>query len=316
MPVALTCSGCGKSYQLKDEFAGRKVRCPGCQAVQVIPLVSPGEDPPDQAWGELTPGNGSIPVAFNHDRFLLRQKLMTLSSQYVVSDERERPILFIERPAHFVRNLLAAFAAVVCFMVTAALSFVIGLGIGQSLGRPPVGTALTFLFLVGSIFLTFVVGILLSPRRHIDFYADESRTDLLLKVLQDKKFWVITATYTVLDEAGERIGRMKKNYLYNIFRKKWEVFDRDGRQFLIAREDSLILSLLRRFLGPFFGVLRTNFVLLSPGPDGQEQVRGEFNRKMTLFDRYVLDVSRDRPRTIDRRLAVALGVLLDTGENR
>jgi hypothetical protein len=30
MPVTLTCTGCGKTYQLKDEFAGRKLRCPGC----------------------------------------------------------------------------------------------------------------------------------------------------------------------------------------------------------------------------------------------------------------------------------------------
>jgi hypothetical protein len=281
--------------------------------VQVVPFVSTGAG---ELGGEIAPGDGSPRSAFDHDKFLLRQKLMTISSQYVIWDEHERPILFVERPAHFWRNLLAAFSAAICFMVTAVLSFVIGLGIGQSLGRPPVGVALTALLLFGSIVVTFAVGIALSPKRHINFYADESRTDLLLKVLQDKKYWIISATYTVLDAAGERLGRMRKNYLYNIFRKKWEVFAPDGRRLVIAREDSLILSLLRRFLGPFFGLLRTNFILLTPGPDGQEQVRGEFNRKMTLFDRYVLDVSRDRPRTIDRRLAVALGVLLDTGEHR
>ena len=136
------------------------------------------------------------------------------------------------------------------------------------------------------------------------------------KKSKDKKFHVIVATYTVLTPAGELLGRMRKNYLYNVFRKKWDVFGAHGEKIAVAREDSLILSLLRRFLGPFFGILRTNFVILTPGEDGQERVRGEFNRKFTLFDRYVLDVSRDRPRTIDRRLAVALGVLLDTGEHR
>jgi hypothetical protein len=53
-----------------------------------------------------------------------------------------------------------------------------------------------------------------------------------------------------------------------------------------------------------------------PQSDKTEKTRGEFNRNFTLFDRYVLDLSRDRPRLIDRRLAIALGVLLDTGENR
>ena len=37
MAITLTCTGCGNSYQLKNEMAGRKVRCPGCQSVQVVP---------------------------------------------------------------------------------------------------------------------------------------------------------------------------------------------------------------------------------------------------------------------------------------
>jgi hypothetical protein len=315
MAITLTCTGCGKSYQLKDEMAGRKVRCPGCQSVQVVP-----EDSTEDYQLESPPGeggtDGSLNPAFNHDKFLLRQKLMTIGSKYVVWDDRQQPILFIERPLYFWRNLLAAFAAAICFLVSAVVTIVVALGIGQMLHQDVVGGILAVVFLIGSIVLTFAVGIILSPKRHIDFYADESRTDLLLKVLQDKKFHVIVATYTVLTPAGELLGRMRKNYLYNIFRKKWDVFGAGGEKLAVAREDSLILSLLRRFLGPFFGVLRTNFVILTPGENGQERVRGEFNRKFTLFDRYVLDVSRDRPRTIDRRLAVALGVLLDTGEHR
>jgi hypothetical protein len=46
------------------------------------------------------------------------------------------------------------------------------------------------------------------------------------------------------------------------------------------------------------------------------EVFGEFNRKFTLLDRYVLDLSLDPDRTFDRRFALALGVMLDTGERR
>ena len=35
---------------------------------------------------------------------------------------------------------------------------------------------------------------------------------------------------------------------------------------------------------------------------------GEFNRKLTLLDRYVLDLTADRQRVFDRRIALALGV--------
>jgi len=45
-------------------------------------------------------------------------------------------------------------------------------------------------------------------------------------------------------------------------------------------------------------------------------VIGEFKRKFTILDRYVLDMSGDPQRLMDRRVALALGVMLDTGERR
>ena len=78
-----------------------------------------------------------------------------------------------------------------------------------------------------------------------------------------------------------------------------------------------MLALLRRVLGPlfgsFFGLLRTNFIILRA--DGEDVV-GEFNRKFTILDRYALDLKADAARTLDRRVALALGVMLDTGERR
>ena len=43
---------------------------------------------------------------------------------------------------------------------------------------------------------------------------------------------------------------------------------------------------------------------------------GEFNRKFTILDRYVLDMTADPAHELDRRIALALGVMLDTGERR
>ena len=95
-------------------------------------------------------------------------------------------------------------------------------------------------------------------------------------------------------------------------RKRWYVETAAGQVIALAIEDSIVLSLLRRVLGSLFGLLRTNFVLVHP--DGR--VLGEFNRKFTLLDRYVLDLTADPERHLDRRVALALGVMLDTGERR
>jgi hypothetical protein len=42
MPITFSCP-CGKSLRVNDEMAGRKARCPGCQAVIDIP--SPADEP-------------------------------------------------------------------------------------------------------------------------------------------------------------------------------------------------------------------------------------------------------------------------------
>ena len=125
------------------------------------------------------------------------------------------------------------------------------------------------------------------------------------------------ATYTVLDENGEEIGRYRKDYLANFLRKRWDGFHPDGTQLYVIREDSVLLSLLRRFLGSFYGLLRTNFVIHQVDENGNDgPLLGEFNRKFTLLDKYVLDCTHDRSRKMDRRMAIAIGVLLDTGEQR
>jgi len=166
---------------------------------------------------------------------------------------------------------------------------------------------------LGSLVALFAVGIALSAKRHVTFYRDETKGAKLLEVLQDRKWQPITATYTVRDPAGRPLALLWKNYLYNLVRKRWYVKAPDGTTLYLAKEDSVILSLLRRLLGPLFGLLRTNFVIVRGDSD---DVVGEFNRKFTILDRYVLDLKVDRNRLFDRRVALALGVMLDTGERR
>ena len=167
-------------------------------------------------------------------------------------------------------------------------------------------------FFVASAAMLVVV-ILLAPRRHVFFYRDDTAKELLLKIDQDQKFAPIVATYTVRDPAGTILAVLRKNYLYNIIRKRWYVLSPAGEILSVIKEDSILLSLLRRVLGPALGLLRTNFVLFKGESD---QPIGEFNRKFTLLDRYVLDLTHDVDGHLDPRLAVAAGVMLDTGERR
>ncbi len=303
MPVTVTC-GCSKSFSLKDEFSGRMVKCPGCGgSVRVRGTTTTTTT---TATPALTPESEADPI-FGRDVFLLRQQALRINERYTVSDDGGKPILFVERPAHFFRNLLAALGSFL-----AASTWAVALtSAAEALGRGPVTNIIAMIGIFGFFPILVIAGMKLSKKRHVSFYTAEDRKVCVLEVLQDQKLHFINATYTVLAD-GTVLGQFRKNYLFNLIRRKWDVLDQDGTVVWVAREDSIILSLVRRVV-PFMGLLRTNFIFQRPGSDS---VLGEFRRKMTILDRYALDLTADRTRAFDRRIAVALGVMLDTGERR
>lgn len=307
MPVTVTC-GCSKSFTLKDEFVGRVVKCPGCGgSVRVRATTTTTVAAAPATDTALTPDSQLDPI-FGRDVFLLRQQALRINERYNVTDDRGTPILFVERPAHFFRNLLATFGAVIAVGIwVTAFSW-----LTDALGRGPASNVVAIIGGIG-MFVVFVVTLMkLAKKRHVSFYTGEDKQVRVLEVLQDQKLHFINATFTIFGADGTVLGQFRKNYLFNLIRRKWDVLDPNGNVTWVAREDSIILSLVRRLV-PFMGLLRTNFIFQRAGSD---TVIGEFRRKMTILDRYSLDLTADRTRAFDRRIAVALGVMLDTGERR
>jgi uncharacterized protein YxjI len=241
------------------------------------------------------------------NRFLVAQKHMSISQKYTVWDEHENAVLYVERPSHVARSLLAIFAAVLAGGL--AWGF---LGAATStLAEGPAKNVLIIITVLAGLAAAIMVLVRLMPKRHIMFFRDEARTDRMFEVLQDIQFEFLTASFTMIDAAGQTIAKFRKNYLSSIFRKRWYCTGPTGRELFVAQEDSVVKSALRRLLGPLFGLLRTNFHFMSG-----ERKLGEFNRKMTLLDKYALDLSHDKLNALDRRVAIAMGVMLDTAERR
>lgn len=317
MPVHVVCNSCDAEYNLKDEFAGRTLACPECNANVEVPELAGPVDVVEKAL----PVSTEVHTVFQRDKFLLRQKHLSVSQKYYVWDEEGNEILFVQRPAHLLKSLGALFATVLVAVLCGVLAIVLSnlcMGLLTTVFRVPIRPEVLMVsVIVFGVVASLILGILtyirLIPKRHITFYSDNSMADAVLQVLQDQKVVFLNATYTVNDGGGVCLGRFRKNYLFNCFRKRWYGYRADGSELLIAKEDSLILSLLRRLLGSFWGLLRANYVILKPT---SEEIIGQFNRKFTLLDRYVLDMSQDRENYVDRRMAVALGILLDTGERR
>ena len=295
MAVVVSCR-CRNTYTLKDEYAGKLVECPQCGAVNKA------------SQSTLTP-KSQADESLNRDVFLLRQKHLSINQKYQVSDEQGNPILFVERPTYFWRSVFALLVGWAAMMGV----YLGGISIAATSVREGEVGGLMLLITVAAPVVFVVVAMALSKKRHVTFYRDESRTQKMFDVLQDKKVQFPMRTYTVRDASGISLASFKKNYLYNVFRKRWEMRSPNGTVMCVAKEDSIILSLLRRVIGPLWGLLRTNFIITRGESD---VVIGEFKRKFTILDRYVLDLTADRRRDLDRRLGLALGVMLDTGERR
>ena len=291
MPVLVACE-CGQSFELRDEFRGRTVRCPHCSRVTTAGDPLP-EDP-----------------VFGRDVFLLRQKALAISEKYFVNDEQGKVLLFVKRPARLFKGILALLASIALAMLVAVLLFLAAALMGESVVGGIIAT-LTPLMMMATFFLATLA---LMPKRHVTFHAGMTESDpVVLAVVQNRRLEFPTRTFTIVDGTGTPLATLQKNVFTNLFRKKWLVRAASGRPLVWIKEDSVILSLLRRLLGPLFGLLRTNFVYMKVG---SSRVLGEFKRKLTILDRYVLDLSADGERYLDRRVAIATAVMLDTAERR
>ncbi len=295
MAIYVKCK-CGATHEVGDEYAGKVILCRECG--REVPVLQP-----DEAVAKTD-------AIFDRDKFLLRQKHLAIRSEkYYVCDEEGNRLIYVERPYHLLSGLLgcSAGAAVGLFVL------LVGIGVAGALHGSAWEAVAWLLAFGGAVVLGLITAVACFKKRHVLFYRDDSKQERLLDVLQHRKVHVLTATYTVRDAQENPLATLCKSYIYNIFRKLWRCYRPNGETLCVVWEDSLILSMLRRFLGPLFGALRTNFIFTDPDTG---KVIGEFNRKFTILDRYVLDMTADHERKIDRRVAVAIAVMLDTGEKR
>jgi len=295
------------------------VRCPKCGLTQMAAAACKGCGKPLPAAAApivrraapAAPLRTDSDPAFMLDRYLFQQRMLAVSEKYDLQDEHGKQVLFVERPAHALRNLGATLAGVVAAIALGALIFGIVFQLPKSVQDNTAVVVLTFtLGLALPLVVLILVATALGRKRDTGFYRDQTRTEKLLEIRQDQKFSWFTPTFTVVDAQGKVLALINKNLLMELFRKQWIVRDPRGNVMLIAKEDSILRAILRRFVSQ---LVLLNFILCRGESD---EVIGEFNKKFSVRDRYVLDLTRDHNRRLDRRIAVALGVLLDTGERR
>ena len=155
----------------------------------------------------------------------------------------------------------------------------------------------------------------LAIKEDIRFFADEQESQEVFRIKARSVFDVGSARYDVTDQHGTPIGVLQHVFGKSLLRSTWKVTDAEGGEVALAQERSMPMAIARRIVDfvPYGEMVPIpyNFDLLMDG-----RVVGHMNRKFQLRDRYVLDLSGDHERKLDRRLAIALAIGLDALQNR
>jgi uncharacterized protein YxjI len=154
----------------------------------------------------------------------------------------------------------------------------------------------------------------LAIKEDIRFFADESESQELFRLKARSMLDTGGSRYDVTDATGEAIGVLHHVLRKSLFRSTWEVSGANGTT-VMAQERSLPMAIARRLVDfvPYGGwvPIPYNFDVLL-----DERVIGHLNRKFQLRDRYILDLTGDHDRRLDRRLGIALAIGLDALQNR
>jgi uncharacterized protein YxjI len=159
-------------------------------------------------------------------------------------------------------------------------------------------------------------------KEDIRFYADESKSRELMRILARQRFDP-AARYDVTGPGGdgtEKIGEIQKVFGKSLLRSTYALYDGAGTEVAVVRERSLPVALFRRLVGfvPYIG----DFADWLPIAYDFEFRRGEEvvgihrRRRWKWRDVYDIDFSADPERRVDRRLVLAIAVGIDALQAR
>jgi uncharacterized protein YxjI len=154
----------------------------------------------------------------------------------------------------------------------------------------------------------------LAIKEDIRFFADENETDELFR-LKARALMEFGGRYDVTTPDGEKVGVLGKVFGKSLLRSTWQVLDANEQELAIAKERSVPVAILRRVIDavPYGDFIPIPFHFTI---DAGDRHLGDLNRRFGVRDTYDLDLSGDLERTIDRRLAIALGIALDALQSR
>jgi pSer/pThr/pTyr-binding forkhead associated (FHA) protein len=245
------------------------------------------------------------PVRDPDDPFRLSQYFLDVSAPYgersVVRDTDLNALLYYRRPV----NLAGFIAALV-----SALGFGGGLAVAALLAFTGdiVPSLLAFLLTIG---FSVLILLLVPRQKHVYVYRDEGMSQAALMLWQETRFAFPILRFSLRGPDGNVIALFSRTYASTYGRHRWRIEHPSGGISGCGIENPRSAALLRKILGSFFGLIKTDFRILL----GREEV-GWIYRRQSGIERHLLDLTLDPFFSLDRRVALGLAVLIDGLERK
>jgi hypothetical protein len=150
-------------------------------------------------------------------------------------------------------------------------------------------------------------------KEDLRLYADDQKSRELLRI-SARSIMDFSAAYDVYDSTtNQKLGAFKRKGLQSSFvQDTWILMDNNDREIGQIQEDSAILGLIRRFvdLATLFLPQRYDMTLNGQPVAQYKRVKNPFSSKLDI------DFSSDTNGILDRRLALALAILLEAIEGK
>lgn len=148
-------------------------------------------------------------------------------------------------------------------------------------------------------------------REDIRLYSDDSMSREVL-TMRARSIIDFGATYDVALPTGEVIGSLRRKGLSSLARDAWRIFGPEGSEIATLQEDSTMLALARRFIGPV--------ALLSPQRFHVRTASGlEIATLRTHINPFIyrlgIAIHEDHPE-LDELMVLAAGCLIAAIEGR
>ena len=159
----------------------------------------------------------------------------------------------------------------------------------------------------------------LAMREEINFYQEESRTNLIFSI-KAEKIMDIHGRFFVFDNNSRQLGVIRKDFHASLLRSTYNLMDSSENIVSKIQERNTTIAVFRRVWGflPYAGdmpfIMRYHFDFIDPTSN---QVVGSYNKITRLRDHYALMIERDDIlEKVGWQTIIAQAILLDALQDR